>query len=43
MIGLRDQDDRLCTEATVSYFIFPEKIAREKYHYPGREAFFTEE
>ncbi len=40
---LRDRNDRLCTEATVCYFLFPEKIAREKYHYPGIEAFFEGE
>ncbi len=33
-------DGELCTEATIRYFIFPENIAREKFHYPGIEAFF---
>ena len=31
---------KLCTEATLKYFIFPEKIAREKFHYPGIGAFY---
>ncbi len=37
---LFDKDEKLCAEATVKYFIFPEKIAREKFHYPGVEAFY---
>jgi uncharacterized protein (TIGR00369 family) len=31
---------KLCAAAEVVYFIFPEPIARKKYNYPGREAFF---
>lgn len=30
------------SEATVRYFVFPENVAREKYSYPGKEAFFEE-
>ena len=37
---LFNQDGKLCTEAEVTYFIFPERIAREKFHYPGLDAFF---
>lgn len=29
----------ICAEGEIRYFLFPEKIAREKYHYPGIEAF----
>jgi acyl-coenzyme A thioesterase PaaI-like protein len=29
-----------CAKADVSYFVFPEKIAKARYHYPGIEAFF---
>ena len=32
----------LCSEAEVKYFIYPEKIAREKFHYPGIGAFYEE-
>jgi len=32
--------NQVCTEAEIRYFLFPEKLAREKYFYPGREAFF---
>jgi len=39
--SLADGEDRICAEATVVYFCFPEKIAREKYFYPGREAFYS--
>lgn len=37
---LFNSEGKLCTEADLSYFIFPEKIAREKFHYPGIDAFF---
>jgi len=40
---LFDAEGKLCTEAELTYFIFPERIARQKYHYPGIEAFFEEE
>jgi acyl-coenzyme A thioesterase PaaI-like protein len=29
-----------CAEAVATYFCFPEKIAKAKYHYPGIEAFY---
>ncbi|WP_372776573.1 PaaI family thioesterase [Mangrovibacterium sp.] len=35
-----NDEGKLCTEAEVTYFIYPERIAREKFHYPGLEAFF---
>ena len=31
-----------CAKALLSYFVFPEKIAKLKYQYPGIEAFFSE-
>lgn len=37
---LFDGNGKLCTEAELNYFIFPERIAREKFHYPGIDAFF---
>jgi len=33
-------DGDICSEAEVKYMIFPEKIAREKFGYPGIEHFF---
>lgn len=38
--GLYDARQQLCTEAKIQYFLFPEHIAREKYYYPGKEAFY---
>lgn len=29
-----------CASATLSYFVFPEKIAKARYHFPGKEAFY---
>ena len=37
---LFDADNQLCAEAHVKYFIFPEEIARDKFHYPGVAAFY---
>ena len=37
---LFSSEGKLCAEATVKYFLFPENIAREKYHYPGVDAFY---
>lgn len=34
------QNEKLCSSAHVTYFTFPEKIAKGKFHYPGKEAFF---
>lgn len=39
---LFNSEDKLCAEAEVKYFIFPEKIAKEKYAYPGAESFYEE-
>jgi acyl-coenzyme A thioesterase PaaI-like protein len=33
---------KVCASATVTYFTFPEHIAKAKYHYPGKEAFFEQ-
>lgn len=32
-------DGNLCAEAEVTYFTFDEKVARERLHYPGVQAF----
>ncbi|HUX52871.1 MAG TPA: PaaI family thioesterase [Williamwhitmania sp.] len=37
---LYSKDDVLCSEAEIRYFLFPQKIAKEKYYYPGVEAFY---
>ncbi len=41
--GLYDSANILCSEGKVTYRKFPEQMAREKMHYPGKEAFFADE
>lgn len=36
---LQDGEGEICARADVTYFCFPENIARAKYNYPGVEAF----
>jgi len=36
---LYDGENQLCSEAVITYYLFPEKIAKKKYGYPGIEAF----
>lgn len=38
--SLFDLDGNECSKANLTYFHFPEKIAKIKYHYPGIEAFY---
>lgn len=38
---LYNSRQELCTEGVMHYFTFPEKIAKEKFWYPGKEAFYT--
>jgi uncharacterized protein (TIGR00369 family) len=35
-----DKNGTVCTDATVDYYTFPEKIARKKLYFPGYEKFF---
>jgi len=37
--SLFDGEGKRCAEADLDYFIYPEKIARSRYYYPGMEAF----
>jgi len=37
---LIDFSGKICAEADIRYFLVPENDAREKYHYPGVEAFY---
>lgn len=39
---LEDGKGVVCATSTITYFCFPAKVARERYSYPGREAFITE-
>lgn len=36
---LFDHTGELCSESTLRYFTVPQDIARERFHYPGEEAF----
>ncbi|MDX1284330.1 MAG: PaaI family thioesterase [Draconibacterium sp.] len=38
--SLIDSEGTECAKADISYFCFPEKIAKARYHYPGIEAFY---
>ncbi|HRY34107.1 MAG TPA: PaaI family thioesterase [Bacteroidales bacterium] len=34
---------QLCSEALATYFMFDEKTSRERFHYPGDEAFYRQD
>lgn len=38
---LYDNNGEICTEGTMNYFTFPKVIAKQKYWYPGKEAFYS--
>lgn len=38
--SLFDGNNKECAKGKITYFCFPEKIAKIKYHYPGVEAFY---
>jgi uncharacterized protein (TIGR00369 family) len=38
-VALLDGNEKLCAEAHIDYFVFPENIAKQKFRYPGIEAF----
>ena len=42
-VELIDNDGQLCAVGKVQYFIFTEKVAKEKYYYPDYREFFDEE
>jgi|LZCG01.1.fsa_nt_gb uncharacterized protein (TIGR00369 family) len=37
---LYDGGGILCTEGNIDYFVFPEKVAKEKFYYQGLESFY---
>lgn len=37
---LFDGQSKLCAEAVADYFLYPPEIARRRFRYPGREAFY---
>lgn len=40
---LFDGQQKLCAESVAEYFIYPEEIARKRFRYPGRDAFYEKE
>ena len=38
---LLDGKSKLCAESVAEYFLYPEEIARKRFRYPGREAFYN--
>ena len=41
-VEITDHEGALCTRSVVTYYVFPEEVAREKYYYPGYEAFIAQ-
>lgn len=39
-VDLIDSDNNICTKSLITYYTFPENIARESYNYPDYEDFF---
>lgn len=37
---LYDAKEKLCAEATIEYFLYPEELARKKLFFPGTENFY---
>lgn len=42
-VALSDGNKQICSTAKVYYFVYPEKIAKERLWFPGYEAFFEKE
>lgn len=40
LCSLFDGEGNKCAEAELDYFIYPQNIARSRYSYPGKEAFY---
>ncbi|KPK83360.1 MAG: hypothetical protein AMS27_13110 [Bacteroides sp. SM23_62_1] len=41
-VELYNPDNTLASEARVNYYIYPEEVARRRFHYPGHDQFFDE-
>jgi len=39
LVTIIDASGNVCSEGMVKYFLFPENVARERYHYPGASSF----
>jgi uncharacterized protein (TIGR00369 family) len=40
-VELFNHENSLCCKAVIEYYIFPEDVARQRYHYPGHENFIA--
>ncbi|MBN2614691.1 MAG: PaaI family thioesterase [Bacteroidales bacterium] len=38
-VELFGPEEELCSEGMITYYTFPERVARERFHYPGADAF----
>lgn len=38
-----NSNDECCSQADISYYVYPEKIARERFAYQGVEAYYADE
>ncbi len=41
--SLMNSEGKVCSEAIVTYFLYPEAVAKRKLHYPGKDAFYLKE
>ena len=37
---LSDSQSKVCAESEAEFFLYPEQVARRKFRYPGKEAFY---
>ncbi len=40
--ALFDGENTECASADIKYYCFPQNVAKARYHYPGKEAFYQE-
>ena len=41
-VQLFDSDNIMCTEATITYFVFPENIAKKEFNFPEHKEFYED-
>lgn len=39
-VKLYNHENKVASQATVNYFIYPEEVARQRYYFPGHESFY---
>lgn len=40
---LFDGEGKICADADIEYYLYPEHVARRRYYYPGKEAFYFDD